>query len=151
MSWANVKSDDIDRFEEVDESTELQELIKQTLPEEQKCSVVEYVNGEEEIPVCFDNGDDWDANFLASLDNTEQESEAEVEEDPDPEPQISSLKSFQEVITSLDKLKLFLDNQGMMMEATTVASLMDSISSVQIRISRQSSLREYFPPDSSSS
>ena len=54
---------DIVPFEEVDESTELQELLKQTLPEEQRCSVVEYVNGEEEIPVCFDNGDDWDANF----------------------------------------------------------------------------------------
>ena len=112
---------------------------------------MEFINGEEEIPVCFDNGDDWDVNFLASLDNTEQESEAEVEEDPYPEPQISSLKSFQEVITSLDNVKLFLDNQGMMMEATTVASLMDSISSVQIRKTRQSSLREYFSPDSSSS
>ena len=56
-------------------------------------------------------------------------------EDPD-EPQISSLKTFQEVIISLDNVKLFLDNQGMMMEATTVASLMDSISSVQIRKTR---------------
>ena len=43
---------------------ELHYPIEKTIPYEKSCSVTEYLQSKEEIPVCVDiDGDDCDANF----------------------------------------------------------------------------------------
>ena len=38
------------------------------MPSEQRCSLAEYLSGEEGVPVCVDmDGEDWDANFIAQF------------------------------------------------------------------------------------
>ena len=58
-----------DPFLESDACMELQNLLEKTMPNsEQRCSLAEYLRGEEEVPVRVDmNGEDWDANFIHNL------------------------------------------------------------------------------------
>ena len=60
--------DEDDPFLESDACMEVQNLLEKTIPSDQRCSVAEYLSGEEGVPVCVDmDGDDWDANFIAHL------------------------------------------------------------------------------------
>ena len=53
---------------------------------EQRCSLAEYLRGDEEVPVCVDtDGEDWDANFIAQLVNGDEggdEDDMDVDEEP---------------------------------------------------------------------
>ena len=53
---------------------------------EQRCSLAEYLRGEEEVPVRVDmDGEDWDANFIAQLvdgDEGGDEDDMDVDEEP---------------------------------------------------------------------
>ena len=43
-----------DLFLKSDACMELQNLIEKTMPSEQRCSLAEYLHGEEEVSVCVD-------------------------------------------------------------------------------------------------
>ena len=43
-------------------------MFEKNMPSEQRCSLAEYLSGEEGVPVCVDmDGEDWDANFIAQF------------------------------------------------------------------------------------
>ena len=51
---------------------------------EQRCSLAEYLRGEEEVPVRVDmDGEDWDTNFIALLVDGDDVDEAGGEDDMD--------------------------------------------------------------------
>lgn len=115
MDVVRRAQDDEDPFLELDECMELQNLIEETIPSEQSCSLVEYLHGEEEVPVCVDmDGDDWDTNFLAELggggDYEEDEDADENDEDEEPMPKV---KTFSEAIKALDNVNSFWKVVGM--------------------------------------
>ena len=57
-----------DPFLETDACMEFQNLLEKTLPFDQRFSIVDYLNGEERVPVCVDiDGEDWAANFMSHL------------------------------------------------------------------------------------
>ena len=76
-----------DDFLESDTCMELQNLLEKTLRNsEQRCSLTEYLRGEEVVPVRVDmDGEDWDANFIAQLvdgDEGGDEDDMDVDEEP---------------------------------------------------------------------
>lgn len=98
-----------DPFLESDACMELQNLIEKTMPSEQRCSLTEYLRGEEEVPVCVDmDGEDWDANFIAQLVDGDEGDEAGDDDmaagDEEPVPKYDR---FSQVIRELDELNFF--------------------------------------------
>ena len=87
---AHTHDTEDDIFLESDACMELQNLLKKTMPNsEQRCSLAEYLRGDEEIPVRVDmDGEDWDANFIAQLvdgddvDEGGDEDDMNVDEEP---------------------------------------------------------------------
>ena len=76
-----------DPFLESDACMELQNLLEKTMPNsEQRCSLAEYMHGEEVVPVRVNmDGEDWDANFMAQLvdgDEGGDEDDMNVDEEP---------------------------------------------------------------------
>ena len=53
-----------DPFVEADRCMELQSLINETMGVDSSCPANEYVNGDDDLPVCFElNDNDWEDNF----------------------------------------------------------------------------------------
>ncbi len=111
-----------DPFQDLDEDTNLQEVIQQVmLPD--ACSVQEYANGDDEIPVCIEMDDNsWDESFMLHLqepaNNSQQDDDEENDEEDDekggkdsdqPEP---AIKTFKEAIASLEDVQHFLERKG---------------------------------------
>ncbi len=63
------------------------------------------------------NDDTWDENFLDSLVEPEDANENGSDEEGD-EPPLPTLKSYNEVIKSLEDVKDFLESRGFFNEAT---------------------------------
>ena len=116
------------------------------MPSEQRCSLGEYLHGEEEVSVCVDkDGEDWDANFLAKLNNDDKLNEADDEDDMDvDEEPVSKFTRFSQVIKKLDDIKLFLEDRGCTNEANAVSSAVDIVASVHIASMKQITLRDFF-------
>ena len=63
-SMDTVTRDEEDPFLAADELA-LQDLMKKTMNGQDSCTLEEYVNGEDSIPVCMEfNSDRWDESFL---------------------------------------------------------------------------------------
>ena len=57
-----------DPFSDCDLQREMESLIDKTMPADGRCSLKEYLEGDNELQVCTDNGgDDWEATFLDQL------------------------------------------------------------------------------------
>ena len=64
---AHAHDTEDDPFLESDACMELQNLLEKTIPSEQRCSLAEYLSGEEEVLVCVDmDGEDCDANLYST-------------------------------------------------------------------------------------
>ena len=77
---------------------------------EQRCSLAEYLSGEEGVPVCVDmDGEDWDANFIAQLvdgdEGVDGDEAGDDDMDVNEEPVCNDW--FNHVIKELDEMKLF--------------------------------------------
>ena len=60
--------EEIDPFDVLDAESQLRDLISRAMPAKDICTVEEYINVEDSVPVCseFDN-DTWDVNFLEEI------------------------------------------------------------------------------------
>ena len=78
---AIVERDVGDPFAEADERVALQGLIDKTMSENEACTLQEYVNGEEDLPVCreIDNGS-WESSFFETLGQVPEDEEASENE-----------------------------------------------------------------------
>ena len=83
---------------------ELQGLIDKTMMINEACTVDEYLNWDDDLPVRVDiNNDSWRGNFLAQLGHKEQEEvQDEEEEELDNEPPPLKVQSYKEAIQSLE-------------------------------------------------
>lgn len=125
ITCTGVQEETADPFLIADESMELQNLIDQTMAVEESCPVDEYLRGDDELPTCVDlDGTDWEANFFAELGESTSAMD-EVAEDQAEEP-VLKLKTFSEAVRSLEDVKLFLESQGCVQEATAVSSTIDN-------------------------
>ena len=63
--------EDEDPFVDLDGQDELQSLIDQISHSETSCDVDEYINGEDDVPVCMEYYNDWEDFFLLALIQTQ--------------------------------------------------------------------------------
>ncbi len=97
------------------------------------------------VPISVDYNENWEATFLAGLVNEETSDDEEDEEnDEDPEPAVHKFNNFKEIITSLDDIKLFLDNRGLIEEATATSNLIDAVSCAHLGKAKQATILDYF-------
>ena len=120
----------------------------------QSCSAVEYVQGEDDIPVSVDMGENWDANFIAELGEEEASAEAGEDEEkgemPMDEEPVPKIKKFRPLLV-LDEVKFFLENHGCFQEATSVSSVVDMVACAHVRATKQATLMDYLSPAATSS
>ena len=119
------------------------------MPSEQSCSVTEYLNGEEEVPVCVDlDGGDWETNFLAQLGSVggdEDVEDADKGDQMDEEP-VHKITTFSAAVKALDDVKDFLDSRGCYEEANTVSSAGDMVAAAHILAMKQTTLCDFLVP-----
>ena len=54
----------------------MESLIDKTMPSDGRCSLKEYLEGDNDLQVCVDKGgDDWEAAFFEQLDNENEDQE----------------------------------------------------------------------------
>ena len=123
----------------------LQGLIETTMTGIDHCPLEEYVNGENEVPVCLDaSSESREEEFFVSLgredkddddddDDEDQESE-ELSQEPPPQ---SKLKTYKEAISSLEDVQLFLENQGHVDESMQLGTLVDKRTIARISTMKQ--------------
>ena len=74
------------------------------------------VNGEDDVPVCFDAcSDTWEEEFFNDIGQEDQSKEQD-----------------EEAILSLEDIQLFLESRGRLQDAMQVGNFMDNLSAVQI-------------------
>ena len=84
------------------------------MPNEARCSISEYINGDD-LPTCSEECDEnWEENFFTSITSDQHSSEEEELDDVsfDFEPPPPKIRSFSEAIHSLEDVKSFLDAKG---------------------------------------
>ena len=92
----------------------LQGLIDEAMTGCDHCPLEEYVNGENDVPVCLDAcSDTWEEEFFDYLGQEHQG------EDQD-----------EEGILSLKDIQLFLESRGSLQDAMQVGNFMDNLSAV---------------------
>ena len=59
--------EDEDPFDDIEAEEELHDLYDQISPSDTNCPVEEYINGEGDVPICMQYGDDWEDYSLPIL------------------------------------------------------------------------------------
>lgn len=150
FSVVSRSCEEIDPFEDLDfdvsDTSEIGELIGQLGRTEASCSVSEFINGDDDLPVCFElDNDHWEEQFFSSINPTTStcmESEPE-EDDLDLEPPPPKLRNIGEAVRHLEDVREFLDSRGYVTEATTIASAVDTVASLHCKAHHQSTLDEF--------
>ena len=100
-------------------------LIDKTMPSDRRCTLKEYLEGDNKLQVCVDKGsDNWEASFFEQLgedqeqdedDDKDQEQDHDSNEEvmeKDVEPPSPKVKSFKEAIEALEDVSQFLESRG---------------------------------------
>lgn len=143
-----------DPFCDLDNDTPLQELIDRALPANTvpACTAEEYLNGDDDIPVCVDMDDSqWDENFMRQFDKLGEEREEEDDDDDDEEyeilePETPSIKTFKAAITSLEEVQKFLEWRGHLESVNKIGCIVDGLASLQTQSLTQHTLLDFLSP-----
>ena len=126
--------EDEDPFDDVEAQQELSSLVDQVSRSGTNCTVEEYVNGEDDVPVCMQYGVDWEDRFFAELGPSQSDSDSLVQENCDEqegqfdlEPPPLKITRFQDAISSLEAVQEFLDSRGHSEEATRIGSSINEL------------------------
>ena len=103
-------------FLEADELMELDRLVENAGDGDAVCTMKEFVDGDNDLPICADmDSDDWETEFLNELTNEKVDSENEDDSDCDIEYDIPEtppkLKSCKEAILALEEVSQFPSSQ----------------------------------------
>ena len=126
--------EDENPFDDVEAQEELHNLVDQISVSGTNCPVEEYINGEDDVPICMHYDEDWEDHFFVELGSSQADSDSLVQEDPDEEegefdlqPPPPKITRFQDAISSLEAVQTFLDSRGYSEEATRIASSMNGL------------------------
>ena len=144
--------EDEDPFDDIEAQEELHDQVP---PSDTACPVAEYINGEDDVPICTQYDNNWEDSFFAELGSTSHSLDQDDQEDPDDgeqfdlEPPPPKITKFQDAISSLEDVQSFLDYKGFSEEATRIASSMNALTYLHcqsLNSARQTTLEEYFIP-----
>ena len=130
ISSPHMQTDSVDPFLEVDEQMEsMKNLMERTMPDGQRCSVEDYLKGDDDLPICTDlDSNLWEDNSLSELGQQEPESdEDEDNDDNETIPPPLKIQNFKEAIESLENVQQFLENRGHSEEAISVGLSVDKL------------------------
>ena len=118
-----------------DACLELQSLISQTMTAEDGCSVKEYIDGDDGLPVCAsDEYDDWEDHFFRELGQTKVAQDTDMEElDDNPLP----VQTYKEAVESLEDVQEFLYSRGHVREAMEIGLSVDTLVSLHLASTKQ--------------
>ena len=97
------------------------------------CPVEEYINGEDDIPICIHYDDDREDRFFAEVGTSQANSEYLAQDDHEEEewfdlgPPPQKITKFQDAISSLEAVQSFLDSKGYAEEVTKIASSVNEL------------------------
>ena len=136
-------------FAWIDDQEELHDLVDEIPLSLSNCSVEEYINGENNIPICMQYYDDWEECFFAELGLSQgySDNDSDEEEQFDAEPPSTKITKFQDAISSLEAVQAFLDSKGYPEESSMiskVASKLTYLHCASLQSGRQSKHTEYF-------
>ena len=147
--------EDEDPVDDIEAQEELHELYDQISPSNTNYPVDKYINGEGDVLICMQYDDNWKESFFAefgstshSLDHDDQE-DADDGEQFDLEPPPPKITMFQEAISSLEDVQVFLDYKGFSDEATKIISSVNALTHLHcqsLNSARQTTLEEHFHP-----
>ena len=125
-------SSEFEAFEETDECVNMTWLISIAMGGTEHCSAGEYVEGDEELPVCETLDEEWqrslsDGGNIMSVPLAEVKSEPESEDGGEDVAAPSTLSTFMEAIESLEQVREFLDCSGLLTDAMSATSLIDRL------------------------
>ena len=147
LNPVSINEDGVDPFADVD--AQLQELVAQSMPRSESCSIEEYISGENSLSTCADfDSETWDTDFLESIDthrngdDDDEDNDEDDEEVPLPPPKLMNIRA---AIDSLEDVKMFLEYHGLVHESSKVHSCIDSLALVALP-GKQSDIRSYFRP-----
>ena len=142
--------EDEDPFDDLEAQEELCDLVGH-IPD--SCTVDEYINGEKDVHICMQYDEDWESDFFSELlDSSHADSlapddpnEQEVEEQFDLEPPPPKITRFEDAMSSLEDVQVFLDSKGFLEQATIITASMNELAHLHLKSkSRQSTLQEFF-------
>ena len=150
---------DEDPFEDLDNSvdvTDLQSLIEQVNPTQEHYSVDEFINADNEIPVCNDIfGKTWETEFFARIndDGSEQpvsndDNDDNIDEDDTGDIEIvSKVKTYPEAVQALEDVAFFLERKGhpdMAIETSKLSNEVVCLHCSVLQSTKQSTLDDFF-------
>ena len=147
-----AEDEDDDPFQDLDANTDMQDLIARVMPTQDLCSLEEYINGDESLPVCVEMDDDsWEDTFLTSLSGPSSGGNSELDEDDEEDNEHDTedallppkLKNFKEAIHSLEDVQHFLQSRGCTHEAFCVGTVIDSVAHLYTS-AKQRTVLDYF-------
>ena len=127
---------------------ELESLVGQAVPHANCCSVQEYIDGDSMISTGFENNDHWEEEFFSDLNSSNIQSNiTDDEEDMEMDAEVPPLKinKLSEAIQCLEDVRLFLDVQGHVPEATSLSLTIDDVIKLQcqhVATARQSTIED---------
>lgn len=148
---------DEDPFEDLDDNaaiTDLENLMSQIDHTEQNCSVDEFINADSETPVCQDIfTETWESEFFDNIGGHNSKSVVSNEDDQEDNDSDSGdleivprLKTYPEVIQTLEDVAHFLDSKGHSAVANEASKLVNHVTHLQCSLlnnSRQSTLDDF--------
>uniref|UniRef100_A0A1X7VKG7 Uncharacterized protein n=1 Tax=Amphimedon queenslandica TaxID=400682 RepID=A0A1X7VKG7_AMPQE len=141
LGCCKTQSEEQDPFEEIDlaidnDNTEIESIISCLKPVSRPVS--EYVTGDDAITLCeeFDN-DHWEVEFLSSHNvsslpvtvDSENEDDYNIGKLP-----VSKVRNVSEAILNLEDVNRFLDSRGCCKEGTFIASAINVITGLQLKL-----------------
>ena len=89
----------------------------------------EYINGEDDVPVCMEYSDDWKEHFFHNFgtDSLAPEDAEEEEDQYDVDPPPPKITKYEDAISALEDVQRFMDNKGHSEHATTNSSVMNKV------------------------
>ena len=142
--------EDEDPFDDLEAQEELCDLVGH-IPD--SCTVDEYINGEKDVHICMQYDEDWESDFFSELlDSSHADSlapddpnEQEVEEQFDLEPPPPKITRFEDAMSSLEDVQVFLDSKGFLEQATIITASMNELAHLHLKSkSRQRHITRIF-------
>ena len=126
----NIEEDD--PFLAVDEEAYLVSLMNDVAPI--SCSPVEYVNGEDDIPVWNDlDSLIWEEDFIKQLSQEDDgEENDEDEEDDSMQVLVLKVKTYKEAILALEDVQTFLESRGHLHDLAKIGIAVESLASLHL-------------------
>ena len=139
--FCNMEEDD--QFLAVDEEADFVSLISDVVPI--SCSPAEYVNGEDDIPVCNDlDSLTWEEDFIKQHGQEDggEENDEDVEDDSVQVPALK-VKTYKEAILALEDVQTFLKSRGHLHDLAKIGIGVDSLASLHLASMTQKTLNNF--------